>query len=128
MKQYIQTELAPQPLGCYSQAILSNHTLYLAGQLGLDPETLDLPDTVEAQLEQIFLNMASVIQAAGGDLKDIVKLTVYLKDYPRDRKCVDEVMDKYFDPPYPVRTTIGVAALPRDALVEIDAIAVLDKP
>ena len=124
MKQKIQTELAPSPLGCYSQAIAVEDTLYLAGQIGLDPVTGNLAEGTDAQLKQIFLNMTAVLQAAGSDLNHVVRLTVFLKDYPTDRSKLDAVMQQFFEAPFPARSTIGVAALPRDACVEVEGIAI----
>lgn len=125
MKTAIKTELAPFPLGCYSQAIVVDKMLYLAGQIGLDPTTGALAEGTSAQMTQIFLKMSAVLQAAGSDLDHVVKLTVFLKDYPADRLKLDEVMQQFFTEPYPARSTIGVAALPRDASVEVEAIASL---
>lgn len=121
-KQPIATADAPAAIGTYSQAIRSGETVYLSGQIPLDPATMELvDDSVEAQIRRVFDNLAAVARAAGGDLDRIVKLTVYLTDLD-DFSTVNEVMAEYFTEPYPARAAIGIAALPRSAAVEIDAI------
>ncbi len=125
-KQTIQTADAPQAIGTYSQAIRVNmgDTVYLSGQIGLDPSTMQMVGGIEAQIQQVFLNLKAVTAASGGDLKDIVKLNVYLTDLD-DFAMVNKIMASYFNQPYPARAAVGVAALPRGALVEMDAIMVL---
>jgi reactive intermediate/imine deaminase len=121
MKLLVESKDAPQAIGAYSQAIRAGNTVYLSGQIGLDPETMQMAEGIDAQIRRVFLNLQAVAAAAGGGLDDIVKLTVYLTDlahFPR----VNEIMAGFFKQPYPARATIGVAALPRNALVEIDAI------
>jgi reactive intermediate/imine deaminase len=121
MKFLIESMDAPRAIGAYSQAIRAGSTIYLSGQIGLDPETMLLAEGIDAQVRRVFLNLQAVAAAAGGDLNDIVKLTVYLtdlSDFPR----VNDIMADFFRQPYPARATIGVAALPRNALVEIEAV------
>jgi reactive intermediate/imine deaminase len=121
MKLLVESKDAPQAIGAYSQAIRAGNTIYLSGQIGLDPETMQLAEGIDAQIRRVFLNLQAVAETAGGGLDDIVKLTVYLTDlahFPR----VNEIMAGFFKQPYPARATVGVAALPRNALVEIDAI------
>jgi reactive intermediate/imine deaminase len=121
----IQTDDAPKAIGSYSQAIRTGETVYLSGQIPLDPTTMKVVDgPIEQQIERVFENLAAVAKAAGGSLSDIAKLTVYLTDlghFPH----VNEVMARYFAEPFPARAAIGVAALPLGVPVEIDAILVL---
>lgn len=121
----IHTAGAPAAIGTYSQAVRAGKTVYLSGQIPLDPETMELvAGGIDAQIRQVFDNLAAVAEAAGGGLGDIVKLTVYLEDlghFPR----VNEIMAQYFQEPYPARAAIGVAALPKAAAVEMDAILVV---
>ena len=123
-KRYIHTEAAPAAIGTYSQAVRTGHTVYLSGQIPLDPSTMELVDgDIDAQIRQVFDNLSAVAGAAGGSLFDVVKLTVYLVDigdFPR----VNEIMSEYFEKPYPARAAVGVSALPKAALVEMDAILV----
>ena len=121
MKQAIYTAAAPQAIGTYSQAIRSGDTVYLSGQIGLDPATMQLVDGIDAQIHRVFDNLQAVADEAGGRLDQAVKLTVYLTDLAHFAR-VNEIMSKYFTQPYPARAAIGVAALPRGALVEVDAI------
>ena len=125
-KQTIQTADAPQAIGTYSQAIRVSmgDTVYLSGQIGLDPSTMQMVGGIEAQIQQVFLNLKAVTTASGGVLGDIVKLNVYLTDLD-DYTNVNKIMASYFDQPYPARAAVGVVALPRGALVEMDAIMVL---
>lgn len=127
-KQIIQTTDAPQAIGTYSQAIRvsSGETVYLSGQIGLDPSTMQMVEGIESQIERVILNMKAVAVASGGSLGDIVKLNVYLTDLANFAK-VNEMMASHFSQPYPARAAIGVAALPRGALVEMDAVMVLHK-
>jgi reactive intermediate/imine deaminase len=123
-RQIIQTDHAPKAIGTYSQAVRCGATVYLAGQIGLDPATMELAAGIGPQIHRVFRNLQAVAQAAGGDLKDVVKLTVYLTDLGHFA-LVNETMAGYFAPPYPARAAVGVASLPRGALVEMDAIMVL---
>ena len=120
-KEAIQTKSAPVALGPYSQGIRVGQTVYLSGQLGLDPATGNL---VDAQTHRVFGNLRAVAQAAGGQLDDIVKLTVLLADLG-DFAKVNEIMATYFKPPYPARATYQVAALPKGAKLEVEGVLVL---
>lgn len=125
-KQMIYTEQAPAAIGTYSQAIKSGNTIYLSGQIPLDPTTMMLVDSgFEVQTIQVFENLKAVTEAASGGLQEVVKLTIYLTDLS-NFPMVNEIMGRYFTTPYPARTTIGVASLPKGAQIEIDAILVLD--
>ena len=118
----IQTKDAPAAIGTYSQAIRVGDLVYLSGQIPLDPETGDLIDgDVSQQIEQVFKNLKAVAEAAGTSLKNAVKITVYLTDLSHFA-TVNEIMAAHFDEPYPARAALGVAALPRGAAVEADAI------
>jgi reactive intermediate/imine deaminase len=123
-KQPINTAAAPQAIGPYSQAIRCNDTVYLSGQIGLDPQSMQIVEGIEAQIHRVFENLKAVATTAGGSLDDAVKVTVYLTDLSHFAR-VNEIMATYFKQPYPARAAIGVASLPRGALVEIDAIMVL---
>lgn len=124
MKQVISSTQAPQAIGTYSQAIKVNGTTYLSGQIPLDPNTMALvPGDMEAQITQVFENLKAVASAAGGSLNDIVKLNIFLTDLGHFA-LVNEVMARYFQQPYPARAAVGVAALPKGAAVEMDAIMV----
>ena len=124
-KQPIQTPKAPAAIGTYSQAVRAGTTVYLSGQIPLDPATMQLVGSdPRAQITQVLENLAGVAAAAGGSLDDIVKLNVYLTDLAHF-PLVNEIMAKYFKEPYPARAAIGVAALPRNSQVEIDAVLVL---
>ena len=123
-KQPVHTDRAPAAIGTYSQAVRAGETVYLSGQLPLDPETMELVGGgVDAQIRQVFDNLAAVAEAAGGGLADVVKITVYLTDLGNFAR-VNEIMAQYFDEPYPARAAIGVAGLPKSAVVEMDAILV----
>ena len=123
-KQPVHTDRAPAAIGAYSQAVRAGETVYLSGQIPLDPMTMELVDGgVDAKIRQVFDNLAAVAEAAGGELADVVKLTVYLTDLG-DFSRVNEIMAQYFDEPYPARAAIGVAGLPKCAVVEMDAILV----
>jgi reactive intermediate/imine deaminase len=116
----IATPHAPQAIGTYSQAIRAGNTVYLSGQIPLDPTTGELvTGDMEAQVRRVFDNLLAVAQAAGGDLSHVVKLTVYLTDLTHFA-LVNRVMAEYFSQPYPARAAVGVAALPRGAAVEMD--------
>jgi reactive intermediate/imine deaminase len=124
-KQFVTTERAPRAIGTYSQAVQAGETVYLSGQIPLDPATMELVGgDVRAQIARVFENLKAVAEAAGGSLADVVKLTVYLTDLAHF-PLVNEVMAQYFREPYPARAAVGVAALPRGAAVEMDAIMVL---
>lgn len=123
-KQPIHTANAPSAIGPYSQAIQVKDTVYLSGQLPLDPTTMTLVSGIEAQAEQVFKNLNEVIQAAGASFEDVVKLTIFLQDL-NDFSVVNQVMSRYFSEPYPARSTIQVAALPKNALLEIEGILVV---
>ncbi len=126
-KTIINTELAPQAIGTYSQAIKVNDTVYLSGQIPLVPETMVLIEgDISAQITQVFNNLNSVAEAAGGNLSDIVKLNVFLVDLAHF-PIVNEIMGGFFQAPYPARAAVGVAALPKAAQVEMDAIMVLNQ-
>ena len=120
-KKVIQTPDAPTAIGTYSQAIHVNGTVYLSGQIGLDPSTMKMVEGVEEQIHRVFQNLRAVAVAADSSLDDMVKLNVYLTDLANFAK-VNEVMSIYFHQPYPARAAIGVSALPHGALVEMDGI------
>lgn len=124
-RQIITTDQAPRAIGTYSQAVRVGDTVYLSGQIPLVPETMELTDgDMEAQIRQVFENLQAVARAAGGGLRDLVKLNVFLTDlghFP----LVNHVMAEYVQEPYPARAAVGVAALPKGAAVEMDAVLVL---
>ena len=126
-KETIKTDKAPKAIGTYSQAVKAGDTVYLAGQIPLVPETMALESgDMRAQITRVFENLSAVARASGGSLTDVVKLNVYLTDlghFP----LVNEVMAQYFREPYPARAAVGVAALPKGAAVEMDAIMVLER-
>lgn len=125
-REIIHSDQAPAAIGAYSQAIKVGSTVYLSGQIPLDPETMQLvAGDMAAQIGRVFDNLAAVARAAGGSLADTVKLTVYLTDLGHFA-LVNEVMARYFQEPYPARAAIGVAALPRGVPVEIDAVLILE--
>ncbi|TAK73086.1 MAG: RidA family protein [Gammaproteobacteria bacterium] len=125
MKHQIQTEAAPRAIGPYSQAIKIGNTVYFSGQIPLHPETMALvSDDFAAQAEQVFNNLEAVSKAAGGGLEAIVKLTIYLTDMA-SFPVVNTTMTRFFQPPYPARTTVQVSALPKAAQIEIDAVMVI---
>ena len=125
MKTPVSTDRAPAAIGTYSQAMRAGDTVYMSGQIPLDPQTMELVgDDPAAQIHQVFRNLSAVAEAAGGTLADVVRLSVYLTDLGHFGK-VNEIMAEYFSAPYPARAAIGVAALPRGALVEMDAVAYL---
>ena len=123
-REIISTVQAPAAIGTYSQAVKVGATVYLSGQIALDPVTMTLVDGIEAQIHRVFANLDAVARAAGGSLNEVVKLTVFLTDLSHFA-LVNQLMAKYFQPPYPARAAVGVAALPRGAQVEMDAIMVL---
>jgi reactive intermediate/imine deaminase len=122
-KQAIHTAAAPAALGTYSQGIRAGQTLYLSGQLGLDPATGNLRDTIDAQIDQAFKNLRAVAVAAGASLDDAVKLTLFLTDLAHFAK-VNETMARYFKEPFPARSTVQVSALPKGAGFEVEAVVV----
>jgi reactive intermediate/imine deaminase len=123
-KQPIHTDDAPKAIGTYSQAVRCGDTVYLAGQIGLDPATMQIVEGIEAQIHRVFKNLQAVAAAAGGTLDDCAKVNVYLTDLGHFAK-VNEIMAGYFRQPYPARAALGVASLPRNAMVEVDAVMFL---
>ncbi|TCM69086.1 reactive intermediate/imine deaminase [Acinetobacter calcoaceticus] len=123
-RQVIHTENAPAAIGTYSQAILVDTTLYLSGQIGLDPYSMELVEGIEAQIRRVFDNVKAVCEAAGGALTDIVKLNIFLTDLSHFQ-LVNQIMGEYFAQPYPARAALGVASLPKGALVEMDGIVII---
>ncbi len=123
-KTIIATDKAPAAIGTYSQAVKAGDTVYLSGQIGLDPASMQMVEGIDAQIVRVFDNLKAVAEAAGGSLADTVKLNVYLTDLGNFAK-VNEVMAQYFSQPYPARAAVGVASLPRGAQVEADAVLVL---
>lgn len=122
----IQTNSAPEAIGTYSQAVKVGNTVYLSGQIPLVPDTMELVSgSMEAQIVQVFENLKAVAEAAGGELADITKLNIFLTDLSHFA-LVNEVMAKYFNQPYPARAAVGVASLPKDVPVEMDAIMVIE--
>lgn len=122
--QKIETLQAPQAIGTYSQAMRSGNMVFLSGQIGLNPETMELVDGIEKQIDQVFKNLVVIIAAAGGSTGNVVKVNLYLVDLAHFH-LVNEIMPRYFSAPFPARAVVGVAALPKGALVEADAILVL---
>jgi reactive intermediate/imine deaminase len=120
-RQVLSTSNAPAAIGTYSQGIRVGDTVYLSGQIGLDPQTMQMAEGIEAQINQVFLNLGAVAAAAEANLNATVKLNVYLTDLAHFAK-VNEIMARYFDQPYPARAAVGVKELPRGALVEMDAV------
>ena len=124
-KAIIHTDQAPAAIGTYSQAVKVNNTVYLSGQIPLDPETMKIvSDDVAVQITQVFDNLTAVCEAAGGDLSSVVKLNIFLTDLS-NFPIVNEIMGQYFAEPYPARAAIGVRALPKDSRVEMDGIMVV---
>jgi reactive intermediate/imine deaminase len=125
-RRVIQTDRAPQAIGTYAQAVQLGDTVYLSGQIPLDPDTMELVQGgMEAQIRRVFDNLSAVAEAAGGSLADIAKLNIFLTDlghFP----LVNQVMTQYFAAPYPARAVVGVGALPKGASVEMDAVLVLN--
>jgi reactive intermediate/imine deaminase len=120
-KQIIFTPHAPQAIGTYSQAVKVGATVYLSGQIGLDPASMEMVEGIENQVHRVFQNLKAVAEAAGGSLADVAKLNVFLTDLANFAK-VNEIMAQYFSQPYPARAAVGVASLPRGALVEADGV------
>ena len=125
-KTIISTPKAPAAIGTYSQAVKVAETVYLSGQIGLDPLTMQMVEGVDAQIVRVFDNLKAVTEAAGGSLADVVKLNIYLTDLG-NFATVNEAMATYFTEPFPARAAVGVSALPRGALVEADGVMVLLK-
>lgn len=120
-REIIQTQQAPAAIGTYSQAVKVGKTVYLSGQIGLDPERMVLVEGIEAQVRRVFDNLKAVTEAAGGSMADIVKLNIFLTDLSHFT-LVNTIMAEYFSEPYPARAAVGVASLPKDAMVEADAV------
>lgn len=123
-KTIISTPHAPAAIGTYSQAVKVGNTVYLSGQIGLDPTTMAMVEGIDAQIVRVFENLKAVAEASGGSLQDVVKLNVFLTDLGNFSK-VNETMARYFAEPFPARAAIGVSALPRGALVEADGVLVV---
>ena len=125
-KEIISTDQAPQAIGTYSQAVKTGNTVYLSGQIPLIPSSMEMVEgNIEAQIRQVFDNLQAVANAAGGGLEHVLKLNVFLTDLS-NFPVVNEVMAEYFQQPYPARAAVGVAALPKNAAVEMDAVLELD--
>ena len=125
-REIISTDKAPQAIGTYSQAVKTGNTVYMSGQIPLVPETMEMIDgDIEQQIRRVFDNLGAVAEAAGGSLADVAKLNIFLTDLG-NFATVNEVMAEYFSQPYPARAAIGVAPLPKDAGVEMDAVMELD--
>ncbi|MBT9515254.1 MAG: RidA family protein [Methyloversatilis discipulorum] len=121
----VSTTDAPAAIGTYSQAVKVGNTVYMSGQIGLDPATMTMADGIDAQITRVFDNLKAVAAAAGATLDNAVKVNVFLTDLGNFAK-VNEAMTRYFNQPFPARAAVGVAALPRGALVEVDAVLVID--
>ena len=125
-KTIVATDQARAAIGTYSQAVKVDQTVYLSGQIGLDPATMEMVDGgFEAQTHRVFQNLRAVCEAAGGDLSNIVKLNVFMLDLSHFA-TVNAIMAEYFDQPYPARAAVGLSQLPKGALIEMDAVAVVD--
>jgi len=121
-KEIINTDKAPAAIGTYSQAVKAGNTVYMSGQIPLIPETMEMIEgDIKANIHQVFKNLTAVAEAAGGSLQDVAKLNIFLLDLG-NFAAVNEVMAEYFEQPYPARAAVGVAQLPKDAPVEMDAI------
>ena len=125
-REIIKTDQAPAAIGTYSQAVKVGNTVYISGQIPLDPTSMQLVEGIEAQTRRVFDNLKAVAQAAGGSLAHIAKLSIFLTDLS-NFGLVNQIMAEYFQEPYPARAAVGVAALPKDSEVEIEAIMTLDK-
>ncbi|MEK4848445.1 RidA family protein [Paenibacillus sp. FSL H7-0756] len=121
-KKQVATNKAPGAIGPYSQAIVAGNWVYTSGQLGMDPQTAELPVSVQEQARQSLNNVKAILEEAGASMDQVVKTTVYLKDM-NDFAAVNEVYSTFFTEPYPARSAVEVARLPKDALVEIEAVA-----
>ena len=125
-REIIHTDKAPKAIGTYSQAVKCGDTVYLSGQIPLVPETMELVEgDMEAQVTRVFENLKAVTEAAGGNMDKIAKLNIFLIDLSHFA-LVNEIMARYFNEPYPARAAVAVAALPKDAQVEMDAVMVID--
>lgn len=125
-KQIISTDQAPAAIGTYSQAVKVDNTVYISGQIPLDPATMQIVEGgIEAEIKRVFDNLSAICMAAGGSLQNIVKLNIFLTDLSHF-PTVNEIMASYFETPYPARAAIGVSALPKDVGVEMDAVMVSD--
>lgn len=125
-KTIIQTDAAPQAIGTYSQAVKVDNTVYISGQIPLDPASMEVVSGgIEAEITRVFDNLKAVAEASGGSLADVVKLNIFLTDLG-NFPTVNEIMAQYFQQPYPARAAIGVAALPKAVGVEMDAVLVID--
>ena len=122
-RKIISTPAAPAAIGTYSQAVQAGKTIYLSGQIGLDPASMQMADGIDAQIQRVFENLKAVAEAAGASLNDAVKFTIYLTDLANFAR-VNEIMAGYVEQPYPARAAVGVKELPRGALIEADAILV----
>ena len=125
MKKIIKTDEAPEAIGTYSQAVKKGNIIFLSGQIALNPESMELVEGIENQIHQVFKNILAVIKAANASLDDLVKLNIYLTDLS-NFALVNSIMEKYFSKPYPARAAIGVASLPKGALVEAYGFLVVD--
>jgi reactive intermediate/imine deaminase len=126
MKTIIQTDNAPQAIGTYSQAVKVDNTVYISGQIPLDPSSMEVVEGgIEAEITRVFDNLKAVAEASGGSLADIVKLNIFMTDLV-NFPTVNEIMATYFQQPYPARAAIGVASLPKGVGVEMDAVLVLE--
>ncbi len=126
-RSIISTDKAPQAIGTYSQAVKIDGTVYLSGQIPLDPETMELVDgDMRMQITQVFNNLTAVAEASGGSLGDVAKLNIYLTDLSHF-PLVNEVMSEFFSEPYPARAAVGVAELPKASQVEMDAVLALSE-
>ncbi|HEX8987082.1 MAG TPA: RidA family protein [Rhodocyclaceae bacterium] len=123
-REIVSTPLAPAAIGTYSQAVKAGNTIYMSGQIGLDPATMQMVEGIDAQIVRVFENLKAVAEAAGATLDDAVKFNIYLTDLANFAK-VNEVMAKYVAQPYPARAAVGVKELPRGALVEAEAVLVV---
>lgn len=125
-RQIIQTDKAPSAVGSYSQAVKVGNMVFVSGQIPLDPLSMHLVDGgISRQIHQVFKNLQAVCQESGGNLMDIVKLTIYLTDLSH-YKLVNDIMEVYFQAPFPARAAVEVSALPKDSAVEMDAILILN--
>ncbi|MEL0036212.1 MAG: RidA family protein [Gammaproteobacteria bacterium] len=124
-REIIHTDNAPSAIGTYSQAVKTGNTVYLSGQIGLDPDTMEMVEgDISARIHQVFKNLTAVCEAAGGSLDDMAKVTIFLTDLGHFA-TVNEIMAQYFNEPYPARAAVGVAQLPKDTDVEMDGVMVL---
>ena len=124
-KTILHTDAAPKAIGAYSQAVRVGNTVYLSGQIGLDPASGVMAEGFDAQAHRVFQNLRAICQAAGGDLSDVVKLGVFVTDLANFAR-LNEIMAEYFTAPYPARAAVQAAALPKGALVEADAVMVIE--